>query len=55
MYSDAFTQLESRKRKPWRGEEEVRYAWIKAIEDATGIQLHAERERKDASSNHIII
>lgn len=55
MSIDAFAQLESRKRKPWSGEEEVRYAWIKAIEEVTGLQLNAERDRKDASYNHIII
>ncbi|MDC4706730.1 N-6 DNA methylase [Acinetobacter baumannii] len=55
MSLNAFIQLASRRKKPWHGEEEVRYAWIKAIEDATGLALNAERERKDASYNHLII
>ena len=55
MTKDVFEQLQSKRRKPWKGEEEVRYAWIKAIEDATGLSLEAERKRKDASYNHLII
>ncbi|WP_410210096.1 Eco57I restriction-modification methylase domain-containing protein [Aquirhabdus sp.] len=50
-----FKQLQSKRRKPWEGEEEVRYAWIKAIEDVSGLSLDAERKRKDASYNHLII
>lgn len=51
----AFDQIQEKRLKPWKGEEEVRYIWIKALEDATRLHLHAERDRKDASYNHVII
>jgi hypothetical protein len=55
MSKKAFSQVEQKRAKPWSGEEEVRIAWIKAIEGATGLHLNAERGRKDASINHVII
>lgn len=51
----AFESIQARRKKPWKGEEEVRFIWMKAIEEATGVQLHAERNRKDSSYNHVII
>lgn len=51
----AFDQIQEKRLKTWKGEEEVRYIWIKALEDATQLHLHAERDRKDASYNHVII
>lgn len=51
----AFESLEARRNRPWKGEEEVRVGWIKALEDATGKTFDAERARKDASYNDVII
>ncbi|QBZ82181.1 SAM-dependent methyltransferase [Hydrogenovibrio crunogenus] len=51
----AFNQINTKRQKPWSGEEEVRLAWIQAIEGATGLHLNAERDRKDASLNHVIV
>lgn len=51
----AFTAIESRKCRPWRGEEEVRIAWVSALETATGFHFDAERSKKDSSYNHVII
>ena len=50
-----FEQIQEKRLKPWKGEEEVRVAWIKAIELATGLHLNAERGRQDASLNHVIV
>lgn len=54
VYS-AFEQINSARKKPWQGEEEVRVAWVSAIYNATGLVLHTERGRKDASLNHVIV
>lgn len=53
--AEVFNQIEEKRIKPWQGEEEVRVAWIKAIELATGLHINAERGRKDASHNHVIV
>mgnify|MGYP000144439984 FL=1 len=53
--TQAFEQIQEKRMKPWSGEEEVRVAWIKAIELATGLHLNAERGRKDASLNHVVV
>ena len=52
---NAFNQINERRIKPWVGEEEVRIIWVKAIEEATGLFLEAERGRKDSSHNNVII
>jgi len=52
---DTFNQINEKRLRPWQGEEEVRFAWMKAIEDSTGLHLNAERGRKDSSLNHVII
>jgi hypothetical protein len=51
----AFSAIESRRRNPWQGEEEVRLAWVSALEAATGLRLNAERNKKDSSHNNVII
>lgn len=53
--SNAYHAIQEKRLKPWQGEEEVRYSWMRAIEDATGLHLNAERNRKDSSLNHVII
>ncbi|PLR38394.1 SAM-dependent methyltransferase [Chimaeribacter coloradensis] len=55
MNQSAFEAIQEKRLKPWQNEEEVRFAWNKAIEDATGLHLNAERDRNDASLNHVII
>jgi hypothetical protein len=50
-----FEQINAKRQKPWRGEEEVRVAWVGAIESATGLYIHIERNKKDASLNHVIV
>lgn len=55
MKQSAYTSIQEKRLQPWKGEEEVRFAWNKALEDATGLHLFAERERNDASYNHVII
>ncbi|MTZ15635.1 N-6 DNA methylase [Pseudomonas sp. JL972] len=51
----AFSAIQSKRQRPWRGEEEVRLAWVSALEAATGLHFDAERARKDSSYNHVII
>ncbi|WMY73329.1 N-6 DNA methylase [Buttiauxella selenatireducens] len=55
MSQSAYETIQEKRLRPWQGEEEVRYIWNKAIEDATGLHLNAERDRNDASLNHVII
>ncbi|MCT8352118.1 Eco57I restriction-modification methylase domain-containing protein [Photorhabdus kayaii] len=55
MGQEAYEAIQEKRLKPWKGEEEVRYIWMKVIEDATGLHLNAERGRKDSSHNHVII
>ncbi|SMG41165.1 Eco57I restriction-modification methylase domain-containing protein [Dethiosulfovibrio salsuginis] len=51
----AFRQIDQKRKVPWKSEEEVRIAWVSAIEEATGLILNAERGKKDASLNHVIV
>ncbi|MDR6855303.1 Eco57I restriction-modification methylase domain-containing protein [Variovorax guangxiensis] len=51
----AFSDIEKKRRRPWQGEEEVRLAWVAALEAATGFHFDAERARKDSSYNHVVI
>jgi len=55
MSQPAYKAIQDRRLKPWSNEEEVRLAWNQAIETVTGLHLHAERGKKDASLNHVII
>jgi len=55
MKQSAYNSIQEKRLQPWKGEEEVRFAWNKALEDATGLHLFAERDRNDASYNHVII
>lgn len=55
MKQSAYISIQEKRLQPWKGEEEVRFAWNKALEDATGLHLFAERDRNDASYNHVII
>ena len=47
--------IAAKRRRPWQGEEEVRIAWVAALEAELGIHFDAERARKDSSYNTVII
>lgn len=55
IIQNAFEQINAIRQKPWKNEEEVRVAWVSAINTATGLNLHTERGYKDASLNHVIV
>ena len=55
MSLEAYNIIQEKRLKPWKGEEEVRFSWMKAIEIQTGLSLNAERDRKDSSHNHVIL
>ncbi|GAB3452499.1 Eco57I restriction-modification methylase domain-containing protein [Insolitispirillum peregrinum] len=51
----AFADISNKRNRPWVNEEEIRIAWVSALERALGIHFDAERARKDSSYNNIII
>lgn len=51
----AFTAINARRLRPWINEEEVRLAWISALEASAGIMFDAERAKRDSSYNNVII
>ena len=51
----AHEMIAAKRRRPWQGEEEVRIAWVAALEAELGIHFDAERARKDSSYNTVII
>lgn len=51
----AHNHLAARRNRPWKGEEEVRLAWVSALEAALNIHFDAERAKKDGSYNNVII
>lgn len=51
----AFKKIQARRVSPWKGEEEVRVAWVSALEEALGVHFDVERAKKDCSYNNIII
>lgn len=51
----AFETIKRKRNKPWKGEEEVRIAWINALEQATGFDFDAERENRDSNFNNVVI
>lgn len=50
-----YDAINAKRTRPWKGEEEVRVAWITALETATGVCFNMERGKKDSSRNHVII
>jgi len=52
--AESFSELE-RRMATVQGEAEVRIQWLKAIENALLIDMEAERHRKDANYNNVII
>lgn len=55
MFQQVFDAIQAKRNRPWSNEEEVRVAWIGALENGLGIHLDAERKRNDASYNNVII
>jgi hypothetical protein len=55
IIQNAFEEINATRQKPWKNEDEVRLAWVFAINTATGLNLHTERGYKDASLNHVIV
>lgn len=53
--NSAFIQINERRLRPWSGEEEVRLAWVSALENVLGVHFDAERARVDSSYNNVII
>jgi len=53
--STAYAHIAARRNRPWQGEEEVRVAWVSALEAALNIHFDAERAKKDGSYNNVII
>lgn len=51
----AYAAIQLKRSRPWANEEEVRLAWISALEAVTGFHFDAERAKKDSSYNHVII
>lgn len=54
MFEALYRTLNAR-RPRWKTEEEVRLAWVHGLESSLGIELHAERERRDSSYNNVVI
>lgn len=50
-----YDAIQVRKNRPWVNEEELRLAWISALENGLNIHFDAERGKKDGSYNNIII
>jgi len=51
----AYDHIAAKRNRPWKGEEEVRLAWVSALEAALNIHFDAERAKKDSSYNNVII
>lgn len=50
-----FDKINVKRVRPWKGEEEVRLAWISALEATLDKHFDAERAKKDSSYNNVII
>ncbi len=51
----AYEFIAAKRNRPWQGEEEVRLAWVSALEAALGIHFDAERAKKDSSYFNVIV
>lgn len=50
-----FDRIAAKRNRPWANEEEVRLAWVAALEAGLGIHFDAERAKKDSSYNNVVI
>lgn len=53
--SQIYEAIEEKRRRPWVNEEEVRLAWIGALERGLNIHFDAERAKRDSSYNNVVI
>ncbi len=53
--NQTYNKIQNKRVRPWQNEEEVRLAWIGALETATDLHFDAERAKKDSSINNVII
>lgn len=53
--NNAFASISASRIRPWKGEEEVRIAWVSALQTSLGMIFDAERAKKDLSYNNVII
>lgn len=51
----AYEHIAAKRNRPWKGEEEVRLAWVAALEAVLNIHFDTERAKKDGSYNNVII
>ena len=54
LFPDAYGKLQAQISKA-KNEEEIRLAWVRALEQASGITFDAERGRRDLSYNNVVI
>jgi hypothetical protein len=50
-----FDRIDAKRNRPWANEEEVRLAWVAALEAGLDIHFDAERAKKDSSYNNVVI
>jgi hypothetical protein len=50
-----YNAIQEKRNRPWANEEEVRLAWVSALESGLGVHFDAERAKKDSSYNNVII
>tara|TARA_R110000796_G_scaffold159169_3_gene275854 strand:- start:112337 stop:115519 length:3183 start_codon:yes stop_codon:yes gene_type:complete len=53
--SEIYNLINNKRNRPWKGEEEVRLAWIFALEQGLDVHFDAERSKKDSNYNNVII
>lgn len=54
MYHEFYNKLKAKSHR-WQNEEEVRQAWVIELNAALGLDLEAERDKKDLSYNNVVI
>lgn len=50
-----YDAIQAKRNRPWANEEEVRLAWVAALEAGLGVHFDAERAKKDSSYNNVVI
>jgi len=55
LSNNAFATISASRIRPWKGEEEVRIAWVSALQTSLGMIFDAERAKNDLRYNNVII
>lgn len=55
LSNNAFAAISASRIRPWKGEEEVRIAWVSALQASLGMIFDAERAKNDLRYNNVII